>query len=43
VATWLIDTFGQPLAPAYYIMLYGVIGLALMATMKETNARSLDV
>jgi MHS family proline/betaine transporter-like MFS transporter len=43
VATWLIDTFGQPLAPAYYIMLYGAIGLALMATMKETNARSLDV
>jgi len=24
-------------------MLYGAIGLALMATMKETNARSLDV
>jgi len=43
VATWLIDTFGQPLAPAYYIMVYGAIGLALMATMKETNARSLDV
>jgi MHS family proline/betaine transporter-like MFS transporter len=43
VATWLIDTFGQPLAPAYYIMLYGAIGLALMATMRETNARSLDV
>jgi len=43
VATWLIDTFGQPLAPACYIMLYGAIGLALMATMKETNARSLDV
>jgi MHS family proline/betaine transporter-like MFS transporter len=43
VATWLIDTFGQPLAPAYYIMLYGAIGLALMATMKETNTRSLDV
>jgi MFS transporter, MHS family, proline/betaine transporter len=43
VATWLIDTFGQPLAPAYYIMLYGAIGLALMATMKETNTRRLDV
>jgi MHS family proline/betaine transporter-like MFS transporter len=42
VATWLIDTFGQPLAPAYYIMVYGVIGLALMAPMKETNDRRLD-
>ena len=42
VATWLIDTFGQPLALAYYIMLYGVIGLALMAPMQETNTRRLD-
>lgn len=43
VATWLIDTFGQPLAPAYYIMLYGLIGLALMAPMGETNRRRLDM
>ena len=42
VAAWLIDTFGQPLAPAYYIMVYGVIGLALMAPMEETNERRLD-
>jgi MHS family proline/betaine transporter-like MFS transporter len=42
VAAWLIDRFGQPLAPAYYIMLYGVIGLALMAPMAETNQRRLD-
>ena len=42
VAAWLIDTFGQPLAPAYYIMAYGVIGLALMAPMEETNERRLD-
>jgi MHS family proline/betaine transporter-like MFS transporter len=42
VATWLIETFGQPLAPAYYIMLYGVIGLVLMAGMAETNGRRLD-
>ncbi len=42
VAAWLIDTFGQPLAPASYIMLYGAIGLALMWPMKETNARRLD-
>jgi MHS family proline/betaine transporter-like MFS transporter len=42
VAAWLIDTLGEPLAPAYYIMLYGVIGLALMWRMPETNARRLD-
>jgi MHS family proline/betaine transporter-like MFS transporter len=42
VSTWLIETLGQPLAPAYYIMLYGAIGLALMLPMKETNTRSLD-
>ena len=42
VAAWLIETFRQPLAPAYYIMLYGAIGLALMWPMKETNARRLD-
>jgi MHS family proline/betaine transporter-like MFS transporter len=42
VATWLIDAFGAPLAPAYYIMLYGVIGLAIMAPMNETNQRRLD-
>jgi MHS family proline/betaine transporter-like MFS transporter len=42
VSTWLIDSLGQPLAPAYYIMLYGLVGLALMLPMKETNQRSLD-
>ncbi len=43
VATWLIERFSQPLAPAYYIMLYGAIGLALMWPMQETNARRLDL
>jgi MFS transporter, MHS family, proline/betaine transporter len=42
VAAWLIETFQQPLAPAYYIMLYGAIGLVLMWPMKETNANRLD-
>jgi MHS family proline/betaine transporter-like MFS transporter len=42
VSTWLIDRLGHPLAPAYYIMLYGVIGLALMWPMRETNTRPLD-
>ncbi|MEK6629382.1 MAG: MFS transporter [Acidobacteriota bacterium] len=42
VSSWLIETLGHPLAPAYYIMLYGAIGLALMLPMKETNQRDLD-
>jgi MHS family proline/betaine transporter-like MFS transporter len=42
VSAWLVQRLGQPLAPAWYIMGYGVIGLALLWSMKETNARSLD-
>lgn len=42
VSTWLIETLGHPLAPAYYIMAYGAIGLALMWPMAETNTRRLD-
>jgi MHS family proline/betaine transporter-like MFS transporter len=43
VSAWLIDTLGQPLAPAYYILLHGLVGLALMWPMPETNARPLDL
>jgi MFS transporter, MHS family, proline/betaine transporter len=42
VAAWLIDRLGEPLAPAYYILLHGVAGLALMWPMTETNARPLN-
>jgi MFS transporter, MHS family, proline/betaine transporter len=42
VSAWLAERLGHPLAPAWYIMLYGAIGLALMWPMKETNARPLD-
>lgn len=42
VAAWLVERFDQPLAPAFYIMAYGVIGLALMLPMSETNQRALD-
>ncbi|MBK5256839.1 MAG: MFS transporter [Vicinamibacteria bacterium] len=43
VSTWLIETLQQPLAPAFYIMAYGVVGLAIMWPMAETNTRSLDL
>jgi hypothetical protein len=42
VANWLVKTFQQPLAPAFYVMVYGVIGLLLMWPMSETNTRPLD-
>lgn len=42
VATWLVQKFGYPLAPAYYVMLLGVTGLALIWPMGETNGRALD-
>jgi MFS transporter, MHS family, proline/betaine transporter len=41
VSAWLIETIGQPLAPAYYVMLHGAIGLALIWPMQETNNRVL--
>jgi MHS family proline/betaine transporter-like MFS transporter len=42
VSNWLIRTFQDPMIPAYYIMLYGIIGLAIMWPMAETNTRRLD-
>src|SRR5262249_7189581 len=42
VSAWLIQKFGIPLAPAYYVMLHGAIGLALLWPMQETNARPLS-
>jgi MHS family proline/betaine transporter-like MFS transporter len=42
VSAWLIERFGQPLAPAYYVILHGVIGLALLWPMQETNSRALE-
>jgi MHS family proline/betaine transporter-like MFS transporter len=42
VSTWLIDRLGQPLAPAFYIVGLGVVGIALMWPMAETNMRPLD-
>jgi MHS family proline/betaine transporter-like MFS transporter len=42
VSAWLIDRLGQPLAPAYYILLHGLVGVALLWPMPETNARPLD-
>lgn len=42
VASWLVDKTQEPLAPAFYILAHGIIGLAIMWPMKETNNRRLD-
>jgi MHS family proline/betaine transporter-like MFS transporter len=42
VSAWLIQHFGVPLAPAYYVMLHGAVGLALLWPMPETNMLSLS-
>jgi MHS family proline/betaine transporter-like MFS transporter len=42
VSAWLIDRFGDPLAPAYYILVHGAVGLVLIWPMAETNTRPLD-
>jgi MHS family proline/betaine transporter-like MFS transporter len=42
VSAWLLTRFGTPLAPAYYVILYGAIGLALIWPMQETNTRTLS-
>jgi MHS family proline/betaine transporter-like MFS transporter len=41
VSTWLTSLTGNQLVPAFYIMVYGVIGLAIMWRMSETNQRAL--
>lgn len=43
VATWLVERLNQPVAPAFYVIGLGVVGLALILPMKETNVRPLDV
>jgi MHS family proline/betaine transporter-like MFS transporter len=42
ISAWLMESLRQPLAPAYYVILHGAIGLALLWPMKETNNRVLD-
>jgi MHS family proline/betaine transporter-like MFS transporter len=41
VSAWLIQVLRHPLAPAYYVMLHGIVGLAIIWPMKETNGRAL--
>jgi MHS family proline/betaine transporter-like MFS transporter len=41
VSGWLVERLQQPLAPAYYILLYGMIGVAVIWPMQETNFRRL--
>ena len=42
ISAWLIKHYGNPYLPIYFILAYGLIGLAIMAPMRETNGRSLE-
>ena len=42
VITWLIGVTGDPLSPAYYLILTSIIGVAAMILMPETANRELD-
>ena len=42
VATWLILATEWTMAPVFFVLAYGLIGLPIMLGMRETNARSLD-
>jgi MHS family proline/betaine transporter-like MFS transporter len=41
IATWLVQQTGNPLAPAFYIVLVALIGLATLATVPETAQKPL--
>ena len=36
VVTWLLHVTGDPLAPAWYLLLAAIIGLVAMSLMPET-------
>ena len=36
VVTWLLHVTGDPLAPAWYLLLAGIVGLVAMSLMPET-------
>jgi MHS family proline/betaine transporter-like MFS transporter len=41
IAKWLLTRY-EPTALTFYALMYGVIGLPILLTMRETNTRSLD-
>ncbi len=43
LSTWLIDKMHSPVAPALFALGYGVIGLPILLTMRDTNNAKLDV
>jgi MFS transporter, MHS family, proline/betaine transporter len=42
ISTWLIKTLANPMAPALYILGYGILALAILIPMGETNSLALD-
>jgi MFS family permease len=42
VVTWLIRVTGDPLSPAWYLIVAGIVGIAAMMMMKETRGVELE-
>lgn len=42
VLTWLIGVTGDPLSPAYYLILANAISVVAMCLLEESNGRALD-
>jgi MHS family proline/betaine transporter-like MFS transporter len=42
ISVWLINRYGFDLAPGYYILALGVLALAVLLPMRETNGARLD-
>lgn len=41
VSTWLVQRLNEPLSPGWYMLCYGLLALAVMIPMRETNSRRL--
>ncbi|GAB3571205.1 MFS transporter [Amycolatopsis endophytica] len=42
VATWLVSATGVTISPAFYVIFGAVVGLIVVATMRETSGEDLD-
>ncbi len=42
ILTWLIGVTGDPLSPAYYLILANAISAVAMWLLEETNGRQID-
>jgi MHS family proline/betaine transporter-like MFS transporter len=41
VSAWLAERFAEPLTPGWYMLVYGLMAIAVLIPMRETNTRAL--